>query len=112
MVGGGDDRRIVVDDEDGVLPVPQAGEQRDQSLNVTGVQPGGRLVEDIGHLGQWAPQVADHLHPLWLTAGQGRRRPVEVEVTQPDLDQGVHPAGDVREQRGGTLPQRLCRFNH
>jgi len=42
MVGGGDDRRIVVDDEDGVFPVPQAGEQRDQSLNVTGVQPGGR----------------------------------------------------------------------
>ena len=60
VVGDPDDLRVVLDDEDRVALVAQPLEQRVHPLDVVGVQPDGRLVEDVGDVGQRRPEVADH----------------------------------------------------
>jgi hypothetical protein len=48
-----DDRlRLVLDDEDGVALVPQPQEQVVHPLDVVGVETDGRLVEDVGDVGE------------------------------------------------------------
>ena len=46
-VGGGDRVLVVLDDDEGVAQVAQAGERLDQAVVVPLVQPDARLVEDV-----------------------------------------------------------------
>jgi hypothetical protein len=61
----------VLDDEDRVALVAQALEQRVHPLDVVGMQPDGRLVEDVGDVGQRRSEVADHPGALGLSAREG-----------------------------------------
>src|ERR687893_620644 len=54
-----------------------------------GMQTRGRLVEDVGDVGERGAEVADHLGALGLAARQRARRPLEREVAQPDLHERV-----------------------
>src|ERR671916_143855 len=63
------------------------------------VQPDRRLVEDVGHVGEGGPEVADHLGALRLPARQRARRAVEREVAQPDLHKRVEGVLQRRQQR-------------
>ena len=89
VVGDPDHLRVVLDDEHRVALVAQALEERVHPLDVVGVQPDRRLVEDVGDVGQRRAEVADHPRPLRLAAGQRARRPVEAEVAEPHLDERV-----------------------
>ena len=106
VVGDPDDLRVVLDDEDGVALVAQAAEQPVHLLDVVGVEPDRRLVEHVGHVGQRRAEVADHLRPLRLAAGQRARRPVEAEVAEADLDERVEaPLRAAEHRRDGRLVQ-------
>jgi hypothetical protein len=76
---------LVLDDEHRVALVPQPQQQLVHPLDVVGVQARGRLVEDVGDVGERGAEVADHLDALGLAARQRARRSVEREVAQPDL---------------------------
>jgi hypothetical protein len=64
-----------------------------------GVQARGGLVEDIGDVGERGAEVADHLVSLRLAARQRAGRPVEREVTQPDLHERVEDLPQRPQQR-------------
>ena len=89
MVGNRNRLRLVLDDEDGVALVAQPQQQIVHALNVVRVQPDRRLVEDVGHVGERRPEVADHLGALRLTARQRAGRPVEAEIAESDLHERV-----------------------
>ena len=92
VVGDRDRLRLVLDDEHGVALVAQLQQQLVHPGDVVRVQPDRRLVEDVGDVGQRRAEVADHLGPLRLTAGQRAGRPVEREVAEADVDERVEGA--------------------
>ena len=91
--------RLVLHDEHRVALVPQPQQQVVHPLDVMGVQARRGLVEDVGDVGERGAEVADHLDALRLAARQRARRPVEREVTQPDLHERVERLPQRREQR-------------
>lgn len=99
VVGGLDRLRAVLDDEHGVALVAQSFEQAVEPVDVRGVQPGGRLVEDIRDVAERGAEVADHLHALRLAAGQRRGRPVQREVAETDR-------GEIRQRIAYRRHQR------
>src|SRR4051812_41262539 len=82
VIGDRHDVAIMLDHQDGVSLVPQLSEQAIQSSDVARVQSDAGLVEDVEHLGQAVPEVADHLYPLGLSAGEGGGFPAEAQVAQ------------------------------
>ena len=85
-VGGLDDIEVVLDDDDRVALVDQAGQHRDQLADVLEVQTGGRLVQDVDRAAGGALlQLAGELHALRLAAGQGRRGLAEPDVAEADV---------------------------
>ena len=109
VVGDRDRLRLVLDDEHGVALVAQRQQQVVHPLDVVRVQPDRRLVEDVGHVGERGPEVADHLRALRLAARQRARRAVEAEVAQPDLDERVEGVPQRRQQR---RDRRLVQASH
>ena len=99
VIGDGDRLRRVLDHEDGVALVAQPQQQVVHPLDVVRVQPDRRLVEDVGHVGEGRPEVADHLGPLCLTTRQRAGRPVEAEVAQPDFRERVERVPELRQER-------------
>src|SRR5450755_1016302 len=79
--------------------VPQPQQQVVHPLDVMGVQTDGRLVEDVGDVGERGAEVADHLDALRLATRQRARRPVEREVAQPDLHERVEDLPQRRQER-------------
>ena len=59
-----DHLRLVLHDEHGVALVAQAQKQAVHPLDVVGVQADRRLVEDVRHVRERRPEVADHLGAL------------------------------------------------
>ena len=80
---------IVLDDQQGVAPVPQELERSDQVLHVRGMQPDRGLVQDVEHPDQLGPQRGGEPNAPRLAPGQRRRGPIEREVAQPHLTE--HP---------------------
>jgi len=70
VVGDRDRLGLVLHDQHGVALVAQLQQQVVHPLDVVGVQPDRRLVEDVGDVGERRPEVADHLGALRLTARQ------------------------------------------
>ena len=99
MVRDRDRLRLVLDDEHRVALVPQPQQQVVHPLDVVGVQARGRLVEDVGDVGERGAEVTDHLDALRLAARQRARRAVEREVAQPDLHERVERLLQRRQQR-------------
>jgi hypothetical protein len=99
VVGDRDRLRLVLHHEHRVALVPQPQQQVVHPLDVVGVQPDRRLVEDIGDVGERGTEVTDHLDALRLTARQRARWPVEREVAEPDLPERVKGLLERGEQR-------------
>ena len=99
VLGDRDRLRLVLHDQHGVALVAQLQQQLVHPLDVVGVQPDRRLVEDIGDVGERGPEVTDHLGALGLAARQRARRAVEAEVAEPDLDERVEGLLQRRQQR-------------
>ncbi len=99
MVGDGDRLRLVLHHQHGVALVAQAQQQVVHPLDVMGVQSDGRLVEDVGDIGERGAEVPDHLGALRLAAGERARGPVEREIAEPDLHERVQGVTELGEQR-------------
>ncbi len=85
IIGGPDGLLVVLDDDDGVALVAEAAEERDQAAVVPLVEPDRRLVEDVEDAPQPRPDLGGQPDALGLPAGEGGRRPVELEVGHPQL---------------------------
>ena len=99
VVGDRDRLRLVLHDEHRVALVAQLQQQVVHPLDVMGVQADGRLVEDVGDVGQRRPEVPDHLGALRLAARERAGRAVEAEVSEPDLHERVEVLPQRRQQR-------------
>ena len=84
-------------DDYGVAAVAKALEGRDESLVVARVESDGRLVEDIEDSGEPRADLGREADALHLAAGEGRRRTVEREVVESDVEQELEPAHDLRD---------------
>lgn len=100
MVGDRDDLGLVLDDQHRVALVAQPQQEVVHALDVVRVQAGGRLVEDVRDVRERGAEVADHLDALGLAAGEGAGGPVQAEVAEADLDEGIEQVAEVAEQRG------------
>ena len=68
-VRGFDDVQVVLDDDDGVAPIPQLVQYLEQLLDIVEVQPGGRLIQNIeGLAGVPLGELPRQLDPLRLAA--------------------------------------------
>ena len=71
-------------------------------MDVPGMEPDGRLVEDIHAVDEAAVQVPDHLDPLRLSTGESRGFAVQAQIPEPDVHHmpqslqrpGYHGHGD------------------
>ncbi len=98
-VGGLDHVEVVLDDDDRVALVDQAGEDLQQLADVLEVQTGGRLVEDVDRAAGGALlELARELHALRLTAGQSGRGLAEPDVAETDVVQRLQVAIDRRDR--------------
>ena len=105
VVGDADGLLVVLDHDHGVAEVAQADERVDEALVVALVQPDRRLVEDVEDADQAAADLRRQPDPLRLSPGERRRRPVEAQVVEPDIEQEPKPLVDLLEHRA----RRSCR---
>ena len=90
------DRLLVVLDHDHRVPeVAQAHQRVDEPLVVALVQPDRRLVEHVEHAHQPAADLRRQPDALRLAAGERRRRPVQRQVVEPDVEQEAEPLVDL-----------------
>jgi len=94
-VGGPHGVLVVLDHDHGVAQVAQVAQRLQQLVIVARMQPDAWLVEDVQHADQPAPNLAGQPDPLRLAAGQARRRAVQRQVVQPDVEQEVEPGADL-----------------
>src|SRR5262249_35405924 len=86
IIGGFDDIQVVLDDEHGVATFHQAGQYLEQGLDISEVQTGRRLIQNIQGASRTAPgQLTAELHTLGLTTRQRGRSLPQADVTQTDL---------------------------
>ena len=98
VIGDGDRLRLVLHDEHRVALVPQLQQQVVHALDVVGMQADRGLVEDVGGVGERRTKVTDHLDALRFAARQRPRRPIEGEVTEPDLHERVERVAQRGQQ--------------
>ncbi len=96
-VGVRDGVLVVLDDDQGVPQIPQAGEGFDEPAVVALMQTDRRLVEHVEHADQPGPDLGGQPDALRLAAGQRARRPGQRQVLQPDVEQKAQPRLDLLE---------------
>ena len=103
VVGRAQHIGVVLDDEDGVAQVAQLLKNMNQPRRVPGVQPDGRLVQNIERAHQLRAERGGQLNALRLAAGEGRRKAIEGEVFQAHRVQKTQPLANFFENRAGNL---------
>ena len=88
-------REVVLDDDDRVAAVAQAAEQREQAVGISGMQPDGRLVQDVQGVHQLGAERIGEGDPLRLAPGERSRLPVEREVAQTHVAQKAEPGVEL-----------------
>jgi hypothetical protein len=68
-------RLVVLYHDDGIPVVPQPAQEPEQPVDVPGVEPDRRLVQDIERIDQTCPERVGQPDPLRLAAGQCARLP-------------------------------------
>src|SRR6202012_2049405 len=84
VVGGAQDIRVVLDDQDGVTQVAQVLEDADQLGRVSRVQADRGLVEHVECTDELRAERRGELDALRLATGERRGKPVEGEVIEAD----------------------------
>ena len=102
-VGRPDGVLVVLDDDQRVAQVAQPQQRLQQPVVVALVQPDGRLVQHVQHADQARADLRGEPDPLRLAPGQRRRRPVQGQVVQADVQQEPEPGVDLLEDAPGDL---------
>src|SRR5690606_31104398 len=101
VVRGRDRRGVVLDDEDRVAGVAQAGEQREQAVRVPRVQPDGGLVQHVERVDEARAQRVRQRDALRLASRERARLAVQREVAEADVVQELEARVQLAEDRGG-----------
>ena len=89
-----------------VLPLSRSRSSSEfDLLDVVGVEADRRLVEDVRHVRERRPEMADQPGPLGFAAGERPGRAIEAEVAQPDLHEPLEAVPEARQER----PTRTAR---
>ena len=86
---------VVLDHDHRVAEGPQPLERGDQPVVVALVQTDRRLVEDVEHPDELRADLGREPKPLRLAARERLRRPVELEVADPDVGEERQPLADL-----------------
>jgi len=78
---------IMLDHDDRIAQLAQAGERAEQAVVVALVQTDGRLVQNIGHADQTGTDLAGQADTLRLAAGQCVGIAIQGQIIQADIDQ-------------------------
>ena len=105
-VGGPDGVLVVLDHDQRVAQVAQPEQGLQQPVVVPLVQADRRLVQHVQHADQPGADLGGQPDPLRLAAGQRRRRPVQRQVVQADVEQEAEPGVDLLEHPPGDLLSR------
>ena len=103
-VGRGDGVLVVLDDDEGVAEVAQAGQGLDEPVVVALVQPDARLVEHVEDTDQARADLGGQPDPLRLAAGERARRAVEAEVVEADVEEEAEAGVDLLDDAFRDLP--------
>ena len=87
----------------GVAEVAQPRERQQEARVVALVQADRRLVEDVEHAHERAADLRRQPDALRLTARQRRRRAVERQVVDADVDQERHPVAGLAQDAARDL---------
>ena len=95
---------VVLDDDERVPEVPQPRQRVEKPPVVPLVQPDRRLVEDVEHPDQPAPDLRGEPDALGLAPGQGAGRTAEGEVAEPDVHEEAESLADLLNDALGDDP--------
>ena len=101
VVGGPQDARVVVDDDNGIPIGEELTDDRQDAVNVGGVQADGRLVENVEDPSRLVAHGTGELHALALAVGQRRGCAVERQVGQAELHEAIHRLGHLLDDDAG-----------
>ena len=103
---------VVFHDDQRVAETLQLHQGLDESAIVALMQTDAGLVEHIKHAGQPGPDLGSEADSLRLTPAQRSRRPGEIEVTEPHLDEKLEASANLAQHGGRdvrlTLGEREC----
>src|SRR5262249_29628350 len=88
--------------ENGVAHVAEPTEALEQPLVIAGVQPDGRLVENVQDADQPRTDLARQADSLGFAARKRRGGAVERQVMKAYVEQEAEPAANLFEQLGGN----------
>ena len=94
----------MLDDDERVAEVAQAGQRLDEPVVVALVQADARLVEHVEDADQAGADLGREPDALGLAAGERARRAVEAEVVQADVEEEPEPGVDLLDDPLGDLP--------
>ena len=103
IVGRLDDLPVMLDHEDRIAQVAELADRADQPAVIARMESDRRLVEDVKHAGQAAADLRRQADPLRLAAREGRRRPCQGQVAEPDVGEELEPFADFAYQFAGDL---------
>ena len=109
MIGGAQNVRIVLDDENGVAQVAQLFQDVNQPGRVARVQADGRLVEHVKRAHQPRAERGGQLNALRLAAGERGGQPVEGEVLQAHRIEKLQPLAHLLAKSGRQSPPASAR---
>ena len=97
VVSGAHHLLVMLDDDHGVPAVSQTLERIDETLVVARMESDRRLIEDIEDASKPLSDLRRETDALRLAAGEGRRRAIEREVVEANVEQELQPFDDFRE---------------
>ena len=101
VVGGAHHGVVVLDDDDGVAHVAEAGEGPDEAVVVVGVQADGGLVAHVEHAGESAADLGGEADALGLAARESAGRAAHGDVVEADAVEELEAALDLLEDLVG-----------
>ena len=107
VIGVADGVGVVLDDEDGIAQVAQAGQGAEQAVVVALMQADAGFVQNVEHPHQAGADLGGQPDALRLAATQGAALAIEREVAQADVLQEAEPGADFLDEVVGDLLLKL-----
>ena len=89
---------VVLDHENGVAEVAQAGKGAQQAVVIPLVQANARFVEDIKDADQAGANLGGETNALSFTATQGAAFAIECEIAETDIFEEAEPGADFLDE--------------
>src|SRR5216684_3877559 len=95
VIGAGDDRRIVFDDDHGVTRILQTTQDCEQAFAVARMKTDSRLIDDVHRLGQRASERCREIDALRFATGKRAGLAIEGQIRESDFIEIHQPIDDL-----------------